>query len=505
MRKEDLEQKAIELNLDLDESITWTNDKLIRKLGEYYMPEDASWGTKYVHSLETPMLCKPLKNELKNFKTTPLEMEEYVAEFKCNGCRCLMVFDPEVGFQMFSRKESVTNFLNNDFTNKILFIKNGIVTKPEDYKGKFNLRFVLDGEITVDSADGSNDTDFEGNHYDTVEDFLQAVLGSLPQRAKNFQLEGKTLKFNIFDVLYFEKDPSPIPPEVSYNYNNDTELTKEEIEWVETHYEQYLITAGFTLGKRIPKLLYRYLYDLRKTSKYDLRRLPFYKRRQVRKSLVDYLQKANLPIVEVSGEDVFKISYLEEVLSEGGEGCFHCQTKVNMADGTYKRIDQVKEGDLVLSYNIDTEEVEAKPVTHVFYNGRKPVQQWYSVSHGPLQGTEVVNKQNKFHRIKCTTNHRFFDGNDFSEISNLDYCYEYDYVLDKYRKQALIGWVLSDATISKDNQIILTQRYNSLFWAFTQDMFKEFAKTVNKTRISGKGSLIGFINLYKYYTYNCIY
>jgi len=320
LRTEDLENKIIELQIPIDEDIKWDNTKLTRRLGDYFMPENATWGQHYMQSMETVQLCKHMKDELKNFSESPIESDNYIAEYKCNGCRVIVTYDPQEGFTFLSRKESVTNFLNNNFTPKILFIKNGIVTEPEDYIGKFNVRFVLDGEITVDSPDGSDETDFEGTHYDNVEDFMQAVLGSLPARAHAFQLNGYKLKFNIFDALYYENKPEGQPPHLSFNYLSNNDVSKEEIAWVEAHYVQYLTTSGFTLGKRIPKLLYRYLYDLRKAPKYDIRRLPFYKRRQVRKLLVDYLSKAGLPFVEVQYEDKFKTAFLEEILASGGEG-----------------------------------------------------------------------------------------------------------------------------------------------------------------------------------------
>lgn len=323
LRKDDLEKKIVELGVPLEEDIKWDNTKLLKKLGDFYIDnheDEITWGQRYMQSFETVQLCKHMKDELKNFKVSPIESDDYVAEFKCNGMRVIVAYDPEEGFSMLSRRESVKTFLNNDFTPKILFIKNGIVTKPEDYKGMFPVRFILDGEITVENMNKEEGLEFEGSSYENVEDFLQAVLGSLPARAKNFQLNGHALKFNIFDALYYENNPEGDPPLVKFNYYNDKELTKEEITWVETHYAQYLTEAGFTLGKRIPKLLYRYLYDLREAPKYDIRRLPFYKRRKVRKLLVDYLAKAGLPFVEVQGEDKFKTTYLEEVLNNKDEG-----------------------------------------------------------------------------------------------------------------------------------------------------------------------------------------
>ena len=48
--------------------------------------------------------------------------------------------------------------------------------------------------------------------------------------------------------------------------------------------------------------------------------MPFYKRRQARKKVLDVLAKAGLPFTEVDGEDSFKIDYLDNVLRSGGEG-----------------------------------------------------------------------------------------------------------------------------------------------------------------------------------------
>lgn len=318
-RKDNLEDKLTELNIYLDEELKWTNEKMIKKIGDYYISNgesSISWGAKYVQSLETVMLCKHLKDEIKNFDKdkNPLESDDYVAEYKMNGFRFILTYDPSEGFHIFSRKESSTNYLNGDFTDKVLFIEKGMVTQPSDYKNKFNYRFVLDGEVTVD-GDGAS---FEGVNYETIEDFIQAVLGSHPDRAKSFQKDGHKLKFTVFDVLYFEKDPQEAP-EVYYNYD-DKDLTDKQCDWVEAHFSDYLETSGFKKARKKAKKLYTYLYSLKDAAKYDIRKLPFEKRRTVRKVLVNFLRKNGLPIYEIVGDDFFKLSFLDTVLREGGEG-----------------------------------------------------------------------------------------------------------------------------------------------------------------------------------------
>lgn len=324
MRKDIIEEQLASRNIELKDGIVWTNDKMIKALGDYTiehsLPSTFCWGAKYLQSLETVQLCRHLKDEVKTFSKyniDPMHDENYVSEFKENGSRVFIYYDPAIGFKMFSRRESVTNFLNNDLTDRILIINNnGIITEPRDYVGKFPHRFILDGEITVDSEN----CNFEGVHYENIEDLMQAILGSLPARAHQFQKEGNRFVFNIFDCIFFESKPTGVPPEVKYDYYaSDRELTAEEIAWVEGQFADYLRTACFK-GYKSAKKLYNYLYTLRNTVKGDIRRLPFIKRRELRGKLVKFLAEQNLPFVEVGGEDVNKVEYLDEVLGNRCEG-----------------------------------------------------------------------------------------------------------------------------------------------------------------------------------------
>ncbi len=322
MRKDELELKITEKHIMLEEDIKWTNEKLIKKLGDYtleHSPKSAfCWGQRYLQSLETVQLCRHLKDEMKSFNKVnvdPMTSDDFVAEFKENGSRVFIYYSPEVGFRFFSRRESVNTFLNNELTDKILLIEKGIVTAPSDYIGKYNYRFILDGEVTVEG-----NQNFEGVEYGDVEDLMQAIIGSLPERAKKFQLAGNRFIFNIFDCIYFEKAPSGIPPEVKFDYyQSDKELGEEEISWVEGHFSKYLETCAFR-GYKSAKKLYAYLYSLKDSLPCDIRKYPFIKRRNIRNKLVQFLQAKSLPFVEVEGEDKDKLGYLDDVLGEKAEG-----------------------------------------------------------------------------------------------------------------------------------------------------------------------------------------
>lgn len=506
MRKDELELKITERHINLEEDVKWTNEKMIKKLGDYTISHSPKklfcWGQRYLQSLETVQLCRHLKDEMKSFEKAgidPMTSDDFVAEFKENGSRVFIYYAPEVGFRFFSRRESVNTFLNNELTDKILLIEKGQVSEPRDYIGKYNYRFILDGEVTVEG-----NQNFEGVEYGDVEDLMQAIIGSLPERAKRFQLQGNRFIFNIFDCIYFEKAPTGLPPEVHFDYYAaDKELNEEEIAWVDEYFADYLRTCAFR-GYKSAKKLYAYLYSLKDTLPCDIRKYPFIKRRKIRHALVDFLASKNLPFVEVEGEDKDKLGYLDDVLGEKAEGCFKGSTRVNMADGTYKKIRDINVGDIVLSYNGSTHKVEPKKVLRKFNNGRKGVHEWISVSHGVLQGAEVPSKQNLYHRIICTKTHNFYNGTTYSEVSSLSSCYELNKIFDNYRKQALIGWLLSDGTVDKNDIATLSQKYDTDYWRYTQDIFRPFLVNADRTRISGKGTKMGVLCIRKMYTYGLI-
>lgn len=316
-RADKLEQTIHDYGLILDESVKWDNEKMIKALGDYFIslePEKYSWGARYVQSLNTPMLCNHLKDNMKYFNYNPVESDDYTVETKCNGFRTLCYYSPEVGFEFFSRNESSSNFLNGNFTDKYLFINKGLISEPKDYINAFNYRFVIDGELIVEGSE--EDASAMGL---SVEDYIQSILGSNPERAKAFQKEEHRLKFVVFDVLYFEPNPA-VPAEwvPSYNYKEE-ELTAEQIAWVEEHFADYLRVGCFT-GYKKAKRLYNYLWSLKFTCKYDVRRLPFAKRRELRGKIVKFLQNKNLPIFEVDYEDTYKVAFTDNLLREGFEG-----------------------------------------------------------------------------------------------------------------------------------------------------------------------------------------
>ena len=317
-RADKLEEAINTYGLTADPGIKWDNEKMIKLLGDYFIelePEKYSWGARYVQSLSTPMLCRHMKDDLDKFSVSPLESADYIAETKINGMRCVISYSPDTGFEFFSRRESSSNFLNGNLTDKFLFIEKGIITEPKDYKGKFNYRFVIDGELIVEGIEDEIRTSKV-----SIEDYIQSIFSSNKERARNFQKDGHRLKIIIFDVLYFEKNPK-VPADWIPKYDFiEKELTPEAVQWVERHYSKYLLSAGFTRGAGRAKKLCQYLYSLRFTNENDVRKYSFEKRRKLRTLIINMLRENKLPFYEVESEDENKIEFTENLLSSGSEG-----------------------------------------------------------------------------------------------------------------------------------------------------------------------------------------
>ena len=166
-RADRLEEAINTYGIEVDPEVKWDNEKMIKLLGDYFInlePNKYTWGARYVQSLSTPMLCKHMKDDLDKFQVSPLESPDYVAETKMNGMRILCCYSPETGFEFYSRRESSSNFLNGNFTDKFLFIEKGIISEPKDYKGKFNYRFIIDGELLIDGIENEIFRDALGDY-----------------------------------------------------------------------------------------------------------------------------------------------------------------------------------------------------------------------------------------------------------------------------------------------------------------------------------------------------
>jgi len=335
MKKPELELKMIKEGLTYPPSLTKTTRVVAEKvLGNKTLTENKAlqtFGNKFLYNIESVCLMDHLKVYEKNLPNNPINSVDYIAELKVNDFRCVLTYSPEVGFEAFSRNISIKNFLNGCFTDKLLFIHNGIVQSLESFANKLKTRFVLDCGIIV----ASKNYVFDGVAYTTLEDLLQSILGSDPDRAKQWQLEGNTLKFKVLDALYWEKDPvdiSNLPLGIdNLDFLDTMKLSSEEAKQIQLKYEPFLKSVGLyhskpkqmTVWEKDPgKNIYSYLHKVTNLDLVgDIRHRPFKYRNKLKQKIVESLKTLNLPIEDIltcTEED--KTQFIANLINSGKEG-----------------------------------------------------------------------------------------------------------------------------------------------------------------------------------------
>ena len=179
-----------------------------------------------------------------------------------------------------------------------------------------------------------------------------------------------------------------------------------------------------------------------------------------------------------------------------GEGCFTSDARVLMLDESQKSISKIKVGDIVKSYNTSTREIENKKVLNVFYNGKKPIEDWYNYCLFP-KGVSSRGFDNK--SFRATKTHKVYTGNNSYEgIEQVDGLYHYEPLIDNYRYQAILGLVMSDGCIDRRSIISLCQKKGG----GSQDFCDVFSFFLNKPTffISGKSSKMWASTFNKKYT-----
>lgn len=195
--------------------------------------------------------------------------------------------------------------------------------------------------------------------------------------------------------------------------------------------------------------LYDELQTLEQKTGYILSSSPTQK---VQGEILPFLKKVKHTEPMLSAEkskdinDILKFMGNQEcVLSWKLDGCFDRNMKVFMADGTKKKIKDVKVGDVVLSFNENTKIMNHNKVINVFNNGRKSIDQWKRLG--------VYNcKTNNKNSVHVTNNHKFLTPNGWKEVKDInegDYVYTYDYILSSSQQSVLIGAGLGDGCAIK--------------------------------------------------------
>lgn len=132
-------------------------------------------------------------------------------------------------------------------------------------------------------------------------------------------------------------------------------------------------------------------------------------------------------------------------------GCLPSYQTINMADGTQKRIKDIKVGDFVLGYDHITNTLVESEVLNTFINGK--TERWLKIS----KYVKISNLGKAKRSLIVTPNHQIFiKGKGYisaSETSIGDVVLNYysDFMIDNVKKSILTGILLGDGYLDKQN------------------------------------------------------
>lgn len=169
-------------------------DDYVKALREWHITkkygsmDNIPWSMKFMLSIECPQLCKRIKDLKPDQQDLVWNSHDWIAEEKIDGVRMIIVWDAaEKKFHFYSRNNSVTDYLPQDYSDTIL-----VTAKNFDYPNNF----VLDSEII-----SSNSCLETNTHCLTQLQSTAALLNLNSEDSKTIQKK-YPLKFVVFDCLY---------------------------------------------------------------------------------------------------------------------------------------------------------------------------------------------------------------------------------------------------------------------------------------------------------------
>lgn len=193
--KKECSLKGIEVIIEGKEH----KEDYVRALRNYWLiryygsPDKAPWPLQFMISIDCPMLCRRYQQCKPEQQKKFWESDEYIAEEKRDGCRCLILFDASTQtFDFYSRNNSLVDFLPQSYKETIL------VTSKDFY---YPDNFVLDCEVISTNPNISTIMGKRGVVCATQLQATTALLALNPDESKKLQKQDP-LKFIIFDCLY---------------------------------------------------------------------------------------------------------------------------------------------------------------------------------------------------------------------------------------------------------------------------------------------------------------
>lgn len=154
-------------------------------------------------NLDSPMLALQSKDK-KLDKIRDFLWEDnnnWIFQEKIDGCRCLICYDENFGFDFYSRNLSITDCLPISYKTKLII--------PEINKQLLSdlgiKNFILDSELVPLNKEINNMSDGSNVVADTQLNLVTSILGSLDDLSHKLQ-ETNPLKFMVFDLLKINEE-----------------------------------------------------------------------------------------------------------------------------------------------------------------------------------------------------------------------------------------------------------------------------------------------------------
>ena len=208
MKINQLVDKMKHYDIKLPDKGTGLNGRILARdlenaLGDHFAP------IKYTHD---PMKLKHLKMRqsfvpMKAYRYDKLnpyqqlevmDSKDWIAEEKYNGWRMIITYIPEDGFCFWGGNISDVDFLPVDYTEHVLL--HGYYPRDHKFKMRAFKPFAFDAEAICYDQVETQDGLMSNNTLDAV----GAILGSLPEKAKQMQRDGAKIIFPCFDCVMFD-------------------------------------------------------------------------------------------------------------------------------------------------------------------------------------------------------------------------------------------------------------------------------------------------------------
>ena len=168
-------------------------DDYVKALREYFINEkygsinNIPWSLSFMLSIESPQLCRRIKDLKPEQQQLVWESQDWVAEEKIDGCRALILWDAsEKKFHFYSRNNSVEDYLPQDYSDTVY-----VTSKDFDYP----YNFVLDCEVISTNPEAETNVRCLTQLQSTA-----AILALNPADSIEVQ-KASPLKFIVFDCL----------------------------------------------------------------------------------------------------------------------------------------------------------------------------------------------------------------------------------------------------------------------------------------------------------------